>query len=86
MVYYGFVGGDCTTESCPKMTAGPSYEYFWPTKDGKKECLDAPSYIEKLFAWVAESIDNEDIFSTEGEYSKKFMPTVKKILARMFRV
>lgn len=82
---YGFIDGECTPQTCPKMTAGPLFEYYWAS-DGKSESLDAPSYIDKLFSWIADLIDDESIFSTDGNYSKKFIPTVKKMLSRMFRV
>lgn len=53
---------------------------------GKADALDAPTYVEKLFEWVASQIDDEAVFPTDGSFGKKFMPAVKKILSRMFRV
>jgi hypothetical protein len=53
---------------------------------GKTDALDAPKYIELLFAWVAAQIDDEATFPTSGDFGKKFLPSVKKILSRLFRV
>ncbi|XP_049851381.1 MOB kinase activator-like 1 homolog C [Schistocerca gregaria] len=87
LLIYGFICEDCTKETCPIMNAGNKYHYLWPNeKEGKAESLSAPVYIEKLFGWVASQIDDESVFATNGVYSKAFIPTVKKIVSRMFRV
>lgn len=85
LVVYGFID-ECTNKSCPLMTAGPVYQYYWSEGDGKQESLDAPSYVDKLFQWVSEKINDENMFVTDGKYPKEFLPTAKKILSRMFRV
>ena len=87
LVIYGFLQNECKAETCPTMSAGSNYQYLWANeKDGKTEALSAPVYIEKLFAWVSTQMDDENVFSTSSTYSKNFLPTVKKILSRMFRV
>ena len=87
LVIYGFISDECKADSCTTMSAGSNYQYLWANeKDGKTEALSAPVYIEKLFDWVSQQLDDENIFSTASTYSKNFLPAVKKILSRMFRV
>jgi len=69
------------------MAAGTRFQYLWADEGSKQPVeLDAPAYIEKLFQWVAAQFDDESTFPTNGEYGKKFLPAVKKILSRLFRV
>lgn len=87
LVIYGFISDDCKAETCPTMSAGSNYQYLWANEaDGKPEALSAPVYVEKLFQWVSAQLDDESIFSTSSNYNKNFIPAVKKILSRMFRV
>lgn len=87
LVIYGFISEECKPETCTTMSAGSNYQYLWANeKDGKTEALSAPVYVEKLFLWVSNQLDDENIFSTSSTYGKNFMPAVKKILSRMFRV
>lgn len=87
LVIYGFISEECKADTCTTMSAGSNYQYLWASeKTEKAEALSAPVYIEKLFMWVAAQLDDEAIFSTSGDYGKNFLPAVKKILSRMFRV
>lgn len=58
---YGTISEHCTPESCPKMSAGPKYEYLW--SDGKKTiACPAPVYVDYLMTWVHDQLDDELIF------------------------
>jgi len=86
---YGIVSEFCTEGSCPQMTAGPKITYFWADSKKKEKpvSLPAPDYVEHLVVWISEQLDNPEIFPVDSpEFSKNFVPTVKKILSRMFRV
>jgi len=49
------------------MAAGSRFQYLWADDATKQpEELNAPAYIEKLFAWVAAQLDDESIFPTDG--------------------
>eukprot|EP00029_Vermamoeba_vermiformis_P004453 TRINITY_DN14995_c0_g1_i1.p1 TRINITY_DN14995_c0_g1~~TRINITY_DN14995_c0_g1_i1.p1 ORF type:complete len:218 (+),score=34.17 TRINITY_DN14995_c0_g1_i1:15-668(+) len=87
VLVYGYVSDFCTSASCPTMNAGEKYQYLWAeSKKDKPQKLDAPTYTERLFEWIAARIDDPTIFVSDGNYPKKFMMTVKKIFTRMFRV
>jgi MOB kinase activator 1 len=64
---YGSLNEFCTKESCPTMSAGGKYEYFW--MDGQKykrpTKMDAPEYIATLMDWIAILINNEEVFPTD---------------------
>lgn len=61
---YGTVSEYCTETTCPKMSGGSRYEYFWADGDKFKKptALPAPKYIENLIDWVEGQINNDDIF------------------------
>jgi len=82
----------CTESSCPKMNAGPEYQYLWVDKKGGSkskpmEC-SAPAYIDYLLQWIQELITDENIFPTmQGTpFPTKFNSIVKDIVRRLFRV
>jgi len=89
---YGIVSEACTDSSCPKMTAGPKVTYYWSNYTYNKKAekpvnLSAPEYTKALVIWISEQLDNPAIFPTDGSgFGKNFLPTVQKILNRMFRV
>ncbi|XP_059089637.1 MOB kinase activator 3A-like [Tigriopus californicus] len=89
-VLYGVVADVCTEASCPIMSGGSQYEYFW--LDGqefkKPTALSAPEYHLRLFQWVEKQIFDESIFppDTDSDFPKNFKKTCQKILNRMFRV
>lgn len=80
----------CTPDRCPVMCAGPQYEYLWA--DGVKVRtpikLSAPQYINALFDWVEEQLDNPAVFPQRygGTFPREFGMTVRNILKRLFRV
>ena len=80
----------CNEESCPAMSAGPQFEYLWA--DGVKVKtpvkLSAQKYINVLFDWVEEQLDDPSLFprGLGGKFPRDFIPVVKTILKRLFRV
>jgi len=88
---YGFVSEFCTPKSCPEMTAGPKYSYLWEDAHDyvKPTAMPAYQYVEALFLWVSQQLDDDSIFPQTpqpGRVSKNFLPTVKKIWKRLARV
>jgi hypothetical protein len=87
---YGTVSEYCTDTTCPKMSGGSRYEYFWQDGDKYKKPtpLPAPQYIENLMDWVDGQINNEEIFpvTTDIPFPRTFITLSKKILTRLFRV
>lgn len=90
-VLYSVLDGElCTDDCCPVMSAGQQYEYLWA--DGVRVRtpikLSAPAYINALFDWVEEQLDDPSIFprGLGTTFSRDFISIVKTILKRLFRV
>lgn len=87
---HGTLAEFCTPDSCPKMTAGPRYEYRW--KDGVqiKKPIDvcAPKYVEYLMDWIESLLDDESIFPQKlgVPFPPDFKEVVQTIFKRLFRV
>eukprot|EP01125_Pyxidicula_operculata_P015465 TRINITY_DN524_c1_g1_i1.p1 TRINITY_DN524_c1_g1~~TRINITY_DN524_c1_g1_i1.p1 ORF type:complete len:151 (-),score=25.62 TRINITY_DN524_c1_g1_i1:249-701(-) len=87
---YGVVSQRCTKETCPKMNAGPRFEYLWA--DGKTykapTSLTASEYIEQLMIWTHQQIEDRSIFPVEpgAMFPKTFETIVSNIFKRLFRV
>ncbi|KAL0486798.1 MOB kinase activator [Acrasis kona] len=81
---YGSISEYCTSS----MTAG-SYEYAW--KDGKNfkkaTKLSAPDYVSVMMDWIAELVNNEQVFPSDPtKFPSNFRVIVETIFKRMFRV
>eukprot|EP00887_Chlorella_sp_A99_P003063 scaffold9.g3063.t1 len=78
----------CTPDRCPVMSAGPQYEYLWADGVRTPVKLSAPQYINCLFDWVEEQLDNPAVFPPVygGTFPREFGQTVRNILKRLFRV
>jgi MOB kinase activator 1 len=80
----------CTKESCPKMSAGPGFEYAW--QDNKKykkpKSMPANDYITHVMIWVEEFIDDPVVFPEDESrpFPKEFRQIIANIFRRMFRV
>jgi len=81
----------CTETSCPEMVAGPNFTYLWA--DGvtvtKPISLPAKDYINSLFSWIQSQLQNDKLFPakvSKSGYPKKFLPAVKNVYKRLFRV
>jgi MOB kinase activator 1 len=90
VLYTVLDGSLCTDERCPVMSAGPQFEYLWA--DGARVKtpikLSAPDYINSLFDWVEEQLDDPSLFprGLGGGFPRDFLAVVKTILKRLFRV
>jgi len=87
---YGTISEHCTEESCPTMSGGPKYEYYWADNDRYKKptALPAPQYVVLLMDWVDAQINDAALFPPESDtpFPKNFLPMVKNIMKRLFRV
>ncbi len=71
------------------MMAGPRYEYLWAdgVKVKKPIRLSAPRYVDALFQWAEGLLNDESKFPTRSSaYPRNFIPMVKQIMKRFFRV
>ena len=87
---YGTVSEFCTPETCPKMTAGRKYEYWWSYGPERRPVeVSAPEYIDHLLDWVQEQLDDEDTFpskSMDKEFPPSFRTICQTIARRLFRI
>lgn len=87
---YATLGEFCTAESCPRMSAGPGFEYLWADaeKGIKPYKCAAPEYINLLMDWAQKQFDDEELFpsQTGAQFPKRFVSEAKVILRRLFRV
>lgn len=87
---YGCITELCTSESCPKMSAGPKYEYLWADNMcvTKPVNVSAGEYINYLMTWVEDQIANEKTFPCKHgvPFPLKFREIIKVIFKRLFRV
>lgn len=87
---YGCLTEFCTKEHCPKMSAGPRYEYRWA--DGTKYTdpveVSASEYIDFLMKWIEKELSNEELFPCKAgvPFPNNFKEQVKVIFKRLFRV
>ncbi|KJE92333.1 Mob1 [Capsaspora owczarzaki ATCC 30864] len=88
---YATLSEFCTAETCPSMTAGDAFEFYWADESGESEPVkvSAPEYVENLMAWVSDQLNDPVIFPPEDyvlEYPPMFPLIVKTIFRRLFRV
>ncbi|OHT09879.1 mps one binder kinase activator-like 1 [Tritrichomonas foetus] len=80
----------CTEEKCPKMSAGPKYQYLWKDNERYKTPTLVPAhlYIELLFNWIDELLDDQSVFPSDSlvPFPKNFKDIIKQISKRLFRV
>lgn len=81
----------CTDEACPKMNAGPGFEYLWANPEKKNQRpvkVSAPEYIHNLMEWIQTQLNNEQLFPSQMgvPFPKRFLHEAKQILRRLFRV
>ncbi|KAJ5070137.1 mob kinase activator-like 1 [Anaeramoeba ignava] len=83
----GAIEGDCTKESCPSMTAGPKFEFFWAEKK-KLVRITATEYIQRVLDYVASELDNENTFPPDPSkpFPKNFLEIASNIFKRIFRI
>ena len=72
------------------MNAGPKYEYLWAdgTTIKKPISCSAPRYVDYLFTWVQNLLEDERIFPTEigTPFPPDFLEYIRNIFKRLFRV
>ncbi|XP_073132468.1 MOB kinase activator-like 1A [Henckelia pumila] len=89
-VLYATLTEFCTPETCPKMSAGPKFEYRWADGVTIKKPIEvsAPKYVEYLMDWIEAQLEDESIFPQQiGQpFPPNFQDVVKTILKRLFRV
>ncbi|XP_075245601.1 MOB kinase activator-like 3 [Convolutriloba macropyga] len=86
---YGVISEYCTVTTCPKMSGGTKFEYFWADETNKKPtALPAPEYMTHLMDWIESKINNPKEFptTTDVPFPKHFPALCKKILTRLYRV
>ncbi|CAI4226503.1 unnamed protein product [Auanema sp. JU1783] len=78
----------CTSESCPLMTAGPRYEYYWTHSSGRKLSTSAARYIDYVMTWVQDQLDDEAVFPSQlgDPFPPNFEDVCVSIMKRIFRV
>ncbi|VDM18106.1 unnamed protein product [Hydatigera taeniaeformis] len=64
---YGTLAEFCTDATCPIMSAGPRYEYYWADGQTVKKPVkcSAPRYINNLMTWTQNQLENEAIFPSK---------------------
>jgi len=86
---YGTCAEFCTNETCKQMSAGRN-EYLWKDEKNYKKPtkVSAPEYIDLLLNWVNEQISDPALFPIDenAKFPKNFMPKVKDIYKRLFRL
>jgi len=87
---HSMVAEFCTESCCPVMSAGSKFEYLWADgREYKTPCkVAAPKYVELLFAWVQQQLDDEKIFPIAPgvPFPPDFRERVQAIFKRLFRV
>jgi len=86
---YGTITEHCTSTSCKEMSAGKKFTFLWADENNKKPVsVSAPEYVEKLMSWVETQLNDEAIFPLQlgTPFPKSFVPQVKVIFKRLFRV
>lgn len=89
-VLYSTLEEFCTAASCPTMTAGHKYEYLWAdgVKVRKPIKCSAPAYVNSLFDWIENQMDDPRIFPQQfgAPFPANFNDVIRTIFKRLFRV
>eukprot|EP00696_Hemimastix_kukwesjijk_P019584 gnl/Hemi2/8908_TR3084_c0_g1_i1.p3 gnl/Hemi2/8908_TR3084_c0_g1~~gnl/Hemi2/8908_TR3084_c0_g1_i1.p3 ORF type:complete len:265 (+),score=62.17 gnl/Hemi2/8908_TR3084_c0_g1_i1:1195-1989(+) len=87
---YGSITEFCNPSSCPIMSAGPAYEYFWADGQEIKKAIpvSAPQYVDYLMSWIQNQLDDESLFPSQFgvPFPPSFRNIIKNITKRLFRV
>ena len=86
---FGSINEYCTEKSCPIMSAGTKYEYYWASaKDKKPQKVSASKYVDLLMTWIQTLLEDDKIFpvSEDQPFPKNFKDIVKDVFRRLFRV
>ncbi|OHT16049.1 Mob1/phocein family protein [Tritrichomonas foetus] len=87
---YAPIAEHCTNITCPKMTAGPGFQYYWQDNERYKKptMLPAPEYITNVMAWTESFINDEKVFPCDPNvpFPPEFRGIVANIFKRLFRI
>ncbi|KAL0231441.1 hypothetical protein GEMRC1_010845 [Eukaryota sp. GEM-RC1] len=87
---YGTMQEYCTPVTCPTMSAGNDYQYYWADGVTVKKAIpvSAPEYVDLLMSWIQNLLDDEELFPNEINvpFPKSFKKVSKQIFKRLFRV
>jgi len=86
--FYGCIAESCTSTSCPTMSAGPSLNYLWTTRESKQVSLPAPTYIDYVVTSVQNLVEDEGVFPNNANHTfhPSFPSTVKAVYRQLLRV
>ncbi|KAG8857328.1 Maintenance of ploidy protein mob2 [Tulasnella sp. 330] len=87
-MFYGVLSEFCTAESCPTMAAGRTLDYTWIDSNRKQIKLAAPIYVDYVFTWVQNLLEDKNVFPTDGgrPFPSNFASTAKHIYRQLLRV
>jgi MOB kinase activator 1 len=87
---HALISESCTDQTCPIMSAGEFYQYFWADDDAIKKQLkvSAPDWITLCFTWIESLINDESLFpvSPGTPFPKSFLDHVKSICTKIARI
>jgi hypothetical protein len=75
----------CTPNTCPRMTAGPAYEFLWQRSDKRTmERLPASKYIELVLSWAEEELRRLMAGSANRKSCHKLAQRFHRIFAHLY--
>lgn len=87
-LFYGAIAERCTSKNCPTMTAGDKLVYTWVDANNKQVKLPAATYIDFVFTWVQNLLEDQSIFPTKAghPFPANFPATCKHVYRQLLRV
>jgi len=87
-MFYGVLAETCTLTSCSTMAAGNTLDYTWIDSNRKQIKLPAPTYVDYVFTWVQNLLDDKNVFPTDSgrPFPPSFASTAKHIYRQLLRV
>ncbi|KAG9003302.1 Maintenance of ploidy protein mob2 [Tulasnella sp. JGI-2019a] len=87
-MFYGVLSEFCTADSCPTMAAGKTLDYTWIDSNRKQIKLAAPIYVDYVFTWVQNLLEDKNVFPTDSgrPFPSNFASTAKHIYRQLLRV
>lgn len=87
-LFYGVLTEFCTLSSCTTMAAGDTLDYTWIDSNRKQVKLPAPTYVDYVFTWVQNLLEDKTIFPTDSgrPFPQTFASTAKHIYRQLLRV
>ncbi|KAG8901958.1 Maintenance of ploidy protein mob2 [Tulasnella sp. 403] len=87
-MFYGVLTEFCTLDTCTTMAAGNTLDYTWIDSNRKQVKLPAPTYVDYVFTWVQNLLDDKSVFPTDSgrPFPATFASTAKHIYRQLLRV